>query len=500
VVTFELPWIPLLWTAVIGVSFTLAGAAFPLFKARNLPALDVLSARGVTAGGEPGETYVLRGVNVFLFAMLALVLPAAYLAMTPLLSEEGREARIVLLQLGSMILLFGGLLLVSPRLVQLLGRLVLAPIRRRLPLPVFLLGKSLQQSPGRFAASVCGLSVVLMALLALKSITYALRAEVVQFGVVAMHDRLFVKCDPVRVGAARRLLEIDGVVRGEFTTGRVQTRFPLRGLAGEDVGILFEDDPARAQEYRASRSLIMSSRLAHLRGVGVGDRVTLLTDAGPVQYGVLAVSDRVGFFPDERTWAVADPDNLHRDFCTSADSVGWISLEMAPGTNSSEVLAAVRQHLPKASWAKTGRELTAYAVRDVRMDFFLFDVLLALILGLAGVGLVNTMTIAALGRSREIGVLRALGMSKRALRTVFVIEGGVVAVLSSVVSLVLAVPLGLVVVSGLNRVAGLQAPFEIPWLFVGLVPVLAVATGLLSAILPGIRALSESPAEAVRYE
>jgi ABC-type antimicrobial peptide transport system permease subunit len=110
------------------------------------------------------------------------------------------------------------------------------------------------------------------------------------------------------------------------------------------------------------------------------------------------------------------------------------------------------------------------------------------------------MTIAALGRVREIGVLRALGMDRRALRVTFLVEGGLVALLAAVLSLALAVPLGWVIVSGLNRVAGLEAPFVMPWAPALAVPVLATATGLLAAWLPGVRALAESPATAVRYE
>ena len=53
----------------------------------------------------------------------------------------------------------------------------------------------------------------------------------------------------------------------------------------------------------------------------------------------------------------------------------------------------------------------------------LFDVLLLLILVLVGIGLVNTMTIAAVGRAREIGVLRALGLADRSLRQTFLVEG-----------------------------------------------------------------------------
>ena len=504
IVTFELPWTPMLWTALIGVSFTLAGGAFPLWKARNLPALDVLAARGIGAGGGAGEAYVLRGVNLFLFTMLVLVLPGAYLAMTPILADEGAEARIVLVQLGGMILLFGGVLLVAPKLVQTAGALLLRPLRRLMPLPVFLVGRFLQQSPGRFAAAVCGLSVVLMALLALKSITYGLRGEAVQFGREAMQRKLFLKCSPVDRAEAKSLVTIPGVVRTELFEGQaIMPRFPLRGLELASLtreGGLLAGDDVLAAAYEGQRGLIVSKRLAHLRGLAPGDPISLRTDQGGAVYTVLAVSDRAGYFPDERAWGVASPRWLQRDFCVGLDGIDQIALELEPGVSPTTALAAARRLLPTVPWAKSGAEVTAYNVRDVTMDFVLFDVLLGLILVLAGLGLVNTMTIAAMGRAREIGVLRALGMGKSSLRSTFLIEGGLVAVLSSVLALVLAVPLGMVVIEGLNRVAGLDAPFVVPWTYVVAVPGAACAVAVLASILPGVRALRESPAEAVRYE
>ena len=68
------------------------------------------------------------------------------------------------------------------------------------------------------------------------------------------------------------------------------------------------------------------------------------------------------------------------------------------------------------------------------------------------------------------------------------------------VAIAMGLPLGYIVVSGLNRVTGLDAPVVIPWSYVALVPVLALITGLFAAILPGSRAIKMNPAEAVRYE
>ena len=111
-------------------------------------------------------------------------------------------------------------------------------------------------------------------------------------------------------------------------------------------------------------------------------------------------------------------------------------------------------------------------------------------LALAGVGLLNGMTIAALGRARELGVLRALGIRSKALGGSFLIEGGVVAALASLLSIGLSLPLGHVLVLGMNAVARLDAPVTGRWAWFVYAPLLAFATALAASTVPAWRASS----------
>ena len=225
----------------------------------------------------------------------------------------------------------------------------------------------------------------------------------------------------------------------------------------------------------------------------------MVTDRGPVPYTVLRITDRAGFVPDERAWAVAAPRWMRQDFCIPQISVRQISLDLEPDANAEQVQRAAAAILP-VHGAKPGIWIRDYHLRDVSRDFFIFDILLGAILCLAIAGLINSMTIAALGRVREIGVIRALGMGRRDLRRLFLTEGVLVALVSTVFVLALGVPMGQLVVSGLNRVARLDAPFTVPWLWLAVVPVLALGAGLCASILPGLRACRQDPAASVRYE
>ena len=149
---------------------------------------------------------------------------------------------------------------------------------------------------------------------------------------------------------------------------------------------------------------------------------------------------------------------------------------------------------------KEGALIRDYLLRDVQIDFALFHLLLWLILGMAVLGLLNSLTLAAVGRSREIGVMRALGLAVRPLRRVFLLEGALVGILASILALALGVPLGRLIVTGLNAVAGLDAPYVLPTNWFYLVPLIGLGAGWIAAILPGLRASRHDVAAAVRYE
>lgn len=505
--TFELPLLPMAWTAGLGVLFTLAGAAFPLWRARQLPALWILRQRGIGAG-EGEDDDLLRGVNVWLFVLLVGVLPLAYLAMTPLVAEEGRETLYVLLEMGGMVAMIGGLLLLAPVCLAVLGRLILLPVRPVAPLSAWLCSKAIERQPGRTAAAVVGLAAVLVALLGLKSITASLRGDVQQFAEGALRDRAFAEMPERTVEQCRPLLDLPGVVGYEAIEGEVRdVGFLLRGVsldAAAAAGGALEGQPELARRYsdRRVRTMIVSRRLALKMGWSAGRTMVPMLDRNrePVVYKVLVVSDATGYVPSDQAWATTSPYWMKKDFCIGEQCVRYVTLQLAADADSDFVGDRLRTLEPRLVRYKPGYFIRDYHLRDVNRDFYLFDLLLVLILGLAGTGLLNGMTIAAMGRARELGVLRALGVSRRTIAGSMLLEGLVVGALSAVLALGLAWPMAHVLVLGLNRVAALDAPVVMPWPWLFVVPPVALLTGALAAWLPAWRSVRQDPAASVRYE
>jgi putative ABC transport system permease protein len=413
----------------------------------------------------------------------------------------------VLLELGGMLGLFGGVLLLAPGLTALLGRAMLLPFRPFSSMATWLVDKVLKRSSGRVSAAVCGLSAVLLALIGLKSLTRSLEADVDQFARAALTNVMFLQCEPTTLTTAQLLAKVAGVRQVDAYEGEVRsTGFLLRGLSVESAGGRggpLEGSQVALHQYsdQRSRGLIVSRRLAKSRDWQQGSLVALRDKNGtPVSYEVLLVDDRAGFDSDERAFAITSPYWLRHDFCIGDQCVELITLRLQPDANEEIVRAAAKATLPNLRRNKTGESVRQYMRRDVGRDFQLFDLLLFLMMGLAGVGLLNGMTIAALGRARELGVLRALGIKRSALGGSFLVEGAVVAGLASLLSLGLIYPLASVLVLGMNAVAQLDAPVTMPFRWLFLVPVAAFATAILASLLPAWRALRQSPSESVRYE
>jgi putative ABC transport system permease protein len=124
--------------------------------------------------------------------------------------------------------------------------------------------------------------------------------------------------------------------------------------------------------------------------------------------------------------------------------------------------------------------------------------LLALV---GGLGLMGTLSINVLERTREIGVMRAIGASDRSVARIFIVEGVIIGVISWVLGSVLALPLGQTLSVGIGM-AFLQAPLRYAFAWSG-VAIWLVAVLVLSAVasfLPARNASRLTVRDVLAYE
>jgi putative ABC transport system permease protein len=141
----------------------------------------------------------------------------------------------------------------------------------------------------------------------------------------------------------------------------------------------------------------------------------------------------------------------------------------------------------------------ADSVMDNTLQLLNVQVALAIVIGFFGI--VNTLLISVLSRTREIGLLRAVGMTTDQVGSMILIEALFMAVVGAVLGIVLGLagakwPLAFHVA----QVSGYWLPLHAPWLTIGLAVASALLIGAVASILPSRRAAKLNVLEAITYE
>lgn len=123
---------------------------------------------------------------------------------------------------------------------------------------------------------------------------------------------------------------------------------------------------------------------------------------------------------------------------------------------------------------------------------------IALLVG--GIGIMNTMYMSINERTQEIGVLKAIGASKRQIRMLFLIESGLIGFIGGIIGVLIGVGISEIVVFAASEFSpvAIARGYSVP--LIGGALGFATFLGLLSGYLPSRRASNLDPADALRYE
>ena len=145
---------------------------------------------------------------------------------------------------------------------------------------------------------------------------------------------------------------------------------------------------------------------------------------------------------------------------------------------------------------RTKAEYKDFVASQINGFLRLFYVLLAMAVIIAIFGIVLTLALSVFERTREIGLLRAVGLSRRSVRAMIRWEAIIVALIGALVGLVLGVFLGVACVSAIPEFKATA----IPWGSMIVFLVIAGIFGVLAAILPARRAARLNILEAIQNE
>jgi putative ABC transport system permease protein len=125
------------------------------------------------------------------------------------------------------------------------------------------------------------------------------------------------------------------------------------------------------------------------------------------------------------------------------------------------------------------------------------NVLLGLAILVAVLGVINTLLLSVFERTRELGMVRAIGMSRMQVARMVTVESVLISVFGALLGMAVGVGLGLAVISAIG---GDFLTLTVSWGYLVTVLVLAVIAGVVAAVLPAIRAARLNVLNAIAYE
>ena len=176
-----------------------------------------------------------------------------------------------------------------------------------------------------------------------------------------------------------------------------------------------------------------------------------------------------------------------------------LSINIEDGASASAVkdgLDAIIEDLPIVA-VQDKKDFAESLAAQINQLLYMVYGLLALSIVIAIIGIVNTLSLSVIERTREIGLLRAVGLSRRRLRRMVTLESVTISVMGAVLGLVLGLVIGVLLQRSLAD--DLQV-LAIPFVSLVVFLVIAVVFGVLAAIVPAVRASRMRVLQAIATE
>ena len=490
---------------VVGLGVTVLSVAGPARRTMKIPPVAALRDAAVPAR-RVGRVVPILGI-------VALALGVAAGAMGLRLAETDTTAGLMRLGIGAVLIFLGVAAVarfVTPPTVKVLG----APFAKLAGVPGFLARRNAVRDPRRTAATASALMIGL----ALVSLTLVLGASVQQAFGGALRASILTEAVvdaggivPIEADTLEKLEAVDGVtsvtpirfVRAglkvpgasaqagsseggdDHGPGNSRDRIGLTIGTGDQLGAAVDPKFVEGSWPATAQEIAVSTSYATDLGLKVGDTLTPVDTNRTLT--IVGRYERSELLDD----GVVLPEALNAANGKLVDRLQPTVRQVLVGTAEDPVPTSVVKALGAASAlvpnssAGTVDQFVADQTSSLDIVLGIVNVLLLFAVIVAALGIANTLALSVVERTRELGLLRSVGMQRRQMRRMIRIEGVLVAVFGGVLGVGLGVLFGIAIASALPAET---AVLTIPYARLGLILLAAAVLGVVAAAMPARRA------------
>jgi putative ABC transport system permease protein len=483
-----------------GILVTVVAGLFPAIRATRVPPIAAVR-EGATLPQSRWQRFTPWIGGLTTAAGIALLVYGTFAG------DLGVTERLTSLGVGVLVF-FIGFAMVSRYLVKPLARALGWPGERIAGTPGRLARENSVRNPARTAATAAALmiGVALITFVALfasglrGSIDNAVSEQVTAPYVVVSDDNF----TPFNPSVDEALASVEGTDVVGVRGGRGKAFGDEENVTGVDPATIagvynfnWTDGSNAVLSQLGQNGALIEKGFADDHSLTAGSDFELLTPNGTtLDLEVKGIYDAPAFWqmlgavsiPTQTFDATYDdPENLY----TFVDTAGGESAETQQALE-----ATIASDFPGVK-LDTRAGFSQAQQDSVNPLLYMFYVLLALSVVVSLFGIVNTLVLSVFERTRELGMLRAVGMTRRQVRRMIRYESVITALIGAVLGLVLGIALAALVTAALSD-EGLV--FSVPVVSLIVFVIVAVIAGMLAAIFPARRAARLNVLEALQYE
>jgi putative ABC transport system permease protein len=486
-----IPASAIVWSYATGLFVTVVAALAPAWRASRVPPIAALRDASLDRSAT-SRVRIVSGLAVI--ALGALLLGVGLFG--------NADNALLIIGLGVLVVFFGVAAL-GPTIAAPVSGLIGLPIRAAKGITGSLARENAMRNPKRTSATAAALMIG-VALVGLITI-FAASARA-SFG--AAIDRSM-KADyvvntkgfgpgAIPVGIEAALADVPGV---ESVSGVRATRAKMDGSVDflwaadpKKIDSLFDLQPQQGQLSKLTEHGIgVLDSIAADKNLKVGDEVQVVfPSTGPQTFTVETIFKQAGF----ASWVIG-LDAYQQNVPDQFDSQVYIKTTDGVTPGNTAALKKVVAKFPGPE-LQTRQEFKDAQIAQVNQLLNLIYVLLFFAIMIALFGIANTLGLSIIERRHELGLLRAVGMTRRQLRSSVRWESVIIALLGTVLGLIIGVLVAWAMVhaladQGFDRLS--LAPMQL-----ALIVVLAAVFGVVAAILPARRAARLDILESIHTE
>ena len=497
---FQVPPTALGVGLALGMLATVIGALQPAFAAGKVRPIAALRVRGEEIRSSL-NSWRLPAAAIFVAIGLALGL-----------GQQATGGTGVLLFQGGAFLVMLGAALTLPSVVAPAAAILRWPLalfgRMEARLAAGNVGKTRQRTAATAGAAMISLAM----LISIGGMTESFKLSVNDWVDKSIGADVFISSEPVNLSINKSFTDKLRRVRGVTVVSPVRF-IPAR--SGKRVITLRIIEPktfrtmanmqftegSTGESWRRLTNddeVFVASGLARSAKLRVGDNMRISTPTGQHSFRIAGVV--LDFAGEAGEVVIANRRVMNKYF--NLDDANLFRVKVAKGYRPAAVARRIKQRWG-TSMSLSIRDIQQF--RDevnqrVNVSFASFNVIVLLAVLVAGIGIINTLTMNILERIREIGVLRAIGATRWQVRRMVVAEAAMTGAIGAAGGIALGIYMARVIVRAMQDLTGFTVTFTFPWqtIWISLAIVFFFAT--VASLYPARRAAGVNIVKAVQYE